>query len=98
MQTPLLRFAAAALLLSLAPIGLAAAPAGLPDNAAGAVTGTVTVVQAVPGRTVEMRVDGRELHRVAHVGEVIGPVRLPAGRHVFAFVAREAAPYGQPLG
>ena len=90
MQTSLPRFAAAALLLSVAQIGLAGAPPGLPDNAAGSVSGnvsgTVTLVQAVPGRTVEMRVDGRELHRVAHVGDVIGPVRLPAGRHVFAFV------------
>ena len=86
MQTTLPRFAAAALLLSVAPIGFAAAPAGLPVNAAGSVSGTVTLVQAVPGRTVEMRVDGRDLHRVAHVGDVIGPLRLPAGRHVFAFV------------
>ena len=90
MQKPLLRFAAAALLLSVAQIGLAGAPAGLPDNAAGSVSGnvfgTVTLVQAVPGRRVEMRVDGRKLHRVAHVGDVIGPVRLPAGRHVVAFV------------
>ena len=90
MQSFLPRFAAAALLLSVAQIGLAGAPPGLPDNAAGSVSGsvsgTVTLVQAVPGRAVEMRVDGRELHRVAHVGEVIGPVRLPAGRHEFAFV------------
>src|SRR6476620_860958 len=90
MQTPLLRFAAAALLLSVAQIGLGGGPAGLPDNAAGSVSGnvsgnvscnlsgTVTLVQAVPGQKVEMRVDGRKLHRVAHVGDIIGPVRLPA--------------------
>src|SRR6478735_2831269 len=86
MHTLLTRFAAAALLLSVAQIGLAGAPAGLPDNAAGGVSGSVTLVQAVPGRTVEMRVDGRAVHRVARAGDVIGPVRLPAGRHVFAFV------------
>jgi hypothetical protein len=86
MQTSLPRFAAAALLLSAAQIGLAGAEPGLPDNAAGSVAGTVTLVQAVPGRVVEVRVDGRELHRVAHVGDVIGPVRLPAGRHAVAFV------------
>jgi hypothetical protein len=90
MQTSLLRFAAAALLLSVAQIGLASAPPGLQDRAAGSVSGkvfgTVTLVQAVPGRAVDVRVDGRELHRVARGGDVIGPVRLPAGRHVFAFV------------
>jgi hypothetical protein len=90
MQTSLARFAAAALLLSVAQIGLAGALLGPPDTAVGSVSGnvfgTVTLVQAVPGRAVEMRVDGRELHR-AHAGEVIGPVRLPAGRHVFAFVS-----------
>jgi hypothetical protein len=87
MQTFLPRFAAAALLLSVAQVGSAGAPPDLPDNAAGSVSGTVTLVQAVPGRAVEMRVDGRELHRVAHVGDVI-PVRLPAGRHAVAFVRR----------
>ena len=90
MQTSLLRFAAAALLLSVAQIGLAGAPPGLPGEAAGSVSGnvfgTVTLVQAVPGRAVDVRVDGRDLHRVAHGGDVIGPVRLPAGRHVVAFV------------
>ena len=86
MHTLLTRFAAAALLLSVAQIGLAGAPAGLPDTAAGSVSGSVTLVQAVPGRTVEMRVDGRAVHRAARAGDVIGPVRLPAGRHVVAFV------------
>ena len=94
MQTSLPRFAAAALLLSVAQLGSAGAPPGLSDHAAGSVsgtlsgtvTGTVTLVQAVPGPAVEMRVDGRELRRVTHLGDVIGPVRLPAGRHVFAFV------------
>ena len=86
MQTSLPRFAAAALVLSVAQTGLAGAPPGLPDNAAGSVSGTVTLVQAVPGRAVDLRVDGRELHRVAHGGDVVGPVRLPAGRHTLAFV------------
>lgn len=86
MQTSLPRFAAAALLVSVAQIGLAGAQPGLSDNAARDVSGTVTLVQALPGRAVEVRVDGRELDRVAHGGDVIGPVRLPAGRHAVAFV------------
>jgi hypothetical protein len=89
MHTIFARVAAAALLLSVAQIGLAGAPAGLPDPAAARVSGTVTLVQAVPGRTVEMRVDGRPLHGVAHAGDVVGPVRLATGRHVVAFVGPE---------
>jgi hypothetical protein len=46
----------------------------------------VTLVEAVPGRPVDMRVDGHALHRAAQVGDVVGPVRLQAGRHVFSFV------------
>jgi len=98
MQTLLPRVAAAALLLSVAQIGLAGAPPGLPDYAAARVSGTVTLVQAVPGRTVEMRVDGRALHRVAHVGDVIGPVRLAAGRHVVAFVGPGGVPATATVG
>jgi hypothetical protein len=86
MQTSWPRFAVVALLLSVAQLGSASAPAALRDNAASNASGTVTLVQAVPGRTVEMRVDGRELHRVAHLGDVVGPLRLPAGRHALAFV------------
>jgi hypothetical protein len=86
MQTSLPRFAAVALLLSVAQLGSAGARPGLPDDGAGSVSGTVTLVQAVPGRAVEIRVDGREVHRVAHVGDVIGPLRLPAGRHALVFV------------
>ena len=84
MQTSLPRLAAAALLLSL--VYIADSPSGPPDNAAASAVGTVTLVEAVPGRPVEMRVDGRGLRRVARIGDVIGPIRLTAGRHVVAFV------------
>lgn len=83
MQTSSTRLAAAAVVVVLAQVGLAGASPGLPETAAG----TVTLVQGVPGGAVDVRVDGRLLHRVARTGDVIGPVRLPAGRHVFAFVA-----------
>jgi len=86
MQTPLPRLIAAALVLSLAQVGLAGSHVGLPDRAAASSAGTVTLVQATPGRPVVVQVDGRELHRAARLGDVIGPVRLPAGRHVFTFV------------
>jgi hypothetical protein len=86
MQTSLPRFAATALLLSVAQIGLAGAQPAALSGRSGSVSGTVTLVQAVPGRAVDLRVDGRQLHRVAHGGDVVGPVRLPAGRHTLAFV------------
>lgn len=58
MPTSLLRFAAAALLLPVAQIGLTGAPPGLPGEAAGSASGNafgaVTLVQAVPGRAVDM--------------------------------------------
>ena len=90
MQTAGYRFAAVGLLLAAAQIASAGAPSDSADDAAGTVSGTVsgtvTLVEAVPGRTFEVRVDGRELHRAARIGDVIGPLRLPAGRHALAFI------------
>jgi hypothetical protein len=86
MQAFLLRLAPAALVLSVAQILLAGSPAGLPETASAGVSGTVTLVPAVPGRTVDVRVDGRLVRRAAGVGELVGPVRLPAGRHTVAFI------------
>ena len=50
-----------------------------------AQAGTVTVVQAVPGRTVDVRVDGKQVQGAAGVGELLGPLRLPAGSHEVTF-------------
>ena len=45
----------------------------------------MTVVQAVPGRTVDVRVDGKPVQGAAGVGELLGPLRLPAGSHEVTF-------------
>ena len=50
-----------------------------------AAPGTVTIVQAVPERTVQVRVDGKAVSGATEVGEFLGPLRLPAGSHELAF-------------
>jgi hypothetical protein len=45
----------------------------------------VTVVQAVPGATVTVTVDGRRIAADADVGDVLGPFDLAPGTHAIAF-------------
>jgi len=64
----------------------AATPAaGTPAASTPAAVGTITVVQAVPEHTVEVRVDGRSVGVPVGVGELVGPLRLPAGSHEVTF-------------
>jgi hypothetical protein len=63
-------------LLTGAPAG-ADAPAPQPAN--------VNVVQAVPGATVEVSVDGRRVAAGAAVGDVLGPFELDPGSHEISF-------------
>ncbi|MET1059422.1 MAG: DUF4397 domain-containing protein [Nocardioides sp.] len=60
-------------------------PPGTRAATGAAQAGTVTVVQAVPGRTVVVRVDGKPVQGAAEVGEFLGPLRLPAGSHKVSF-------------
>jgi hypothetical protein len=80
------RLGLVALALAAAQTLLAGAPAGLPETASASLSGSLTLVQAVPGRTVDIRIDGRPVRRAADVGAVVGPVRLSAGRHRITFV------------
>ena len=63
-------------LLALAPVetGSSAAPAA-----------SVTVIQAVPGASVDVTVDGREVAAAAGVGDVLGPFDLAPGSHDVTF-------------
>jgi hypothetical protein len=45
----------------------------------------VTVIQAVPGSAVRVRIDDRSVRRDAKVGSVLGPFSLSPGRHVLTF-------------
>ena len=76
-----------ALSLALAQTLLAGAPAGLPETASASLSGSLTLVQAVPGRTVDIRIDERPIRRAVDAGVVVGPVRLSAGRHRITFVS-----------
>ena len=80
------RIGLVALTLALAQMVLAGAPAGLPETASASVSGSLTMVQAVPGRTVDIRIDDHPVRRAVDEGEVVGPVRLAVGRHRITFV------------
>src|SRR6478735_3909396 len=81
------RLGLVALSLALAQTALAGAPAGIPETASASLSGSVTLVQAVPGRTVAIRIDGHPVRRAADAGDVVGPVQLTPGRHRIAFVS-----------
>lgn len=49
----------------------------------------VTVIQAVPGTTVAVAVDGRQVARNAAVGDVLGPLGLTPGRHDISFTGAD---------
>lgn len=51
----------------------------------GPVNAEVTVVQAVPGASVDVLVDGRLVRRGASVGSVVGPISLSPGTHDLSF-------------
>lgn len=63
-------------LLALAPPSPGAAPPR---------PGLVTVIQAVPGATVDVSVDGRRLAGGAVVGDVLGPFELAPGSREISF-------------
>lgn len=67
--------------LSLAPAAVAVASAGSSPAAAG----QVAVVQAVPGATVDVAIDGRAVSRGVDTGKVLGPYRLSPGEHQLDF-------------
>jgi hypothetical protein len=73
--------AATALLASVSAPG-AAAPA----------TGQITIVQAVPGSSMSVAIDGATKVRDAEVGAVLGPYSLPAGPHEVVFTGATGGP------
>ena len=84
------RIGLVALSLALAQTLLAGAPPACPETASASLSGSLTLVQAVPGRTVDIRIDGHRIRRAVDVGDVVGPVRLSAGRHRITFVGARA--------
>lgn len=70
-----------ALLTTLALVALAPTP---PGTSSAPVT-RVTVIQAVPGEAVDVRIDDRAVATAAAVGDVLGPFELTPGRHDISF-------------
>lgn len=71
-----------ALLTTLALLALSPAPPGATTAGAAA---RVTVIQAVPGTEVVVKVDGRPVASAAGVGDVLGPFELTPGEHEISF-------------
>jgi hypothetical protein len=64
----------------------AAAPTKAAQAKAGA-TGAVQIVQAVPGSSVSVMIDGKQVKKDVGVGAVLGPYSLSAGKHAVRFVS-----------
>jgi hypothetical protein len=56
-----------------------------PPGAAAARSASITIIQAVPGATVDVTVDGRDLVDDARVGDLLGPFELAPGSHEITF-------------
>src|SRR3954454_20618199 len=74
---------------ALALAGALALAAAVPASAATAPTakGTVYVLQGMPGVTADVVVDGATVARGVAAASVVGPLRVPAGRHTVALTS-----------
>lgn len=72
-------------------IALLASLALVPPGAAAPPPASVTVVQAVPGTSIDVRIDGRPVASGASVGEVLGPFELTPGDHDISFAGDAVA-------
>lgn len=73
------------LVASLASLAVLTAQPGTAAPNPAPVPALVTVVQAVPGATVDVSIDGRSVASGAAVGDVLGPFELAPGDHDVAF-------------
>lgn len=69
----------------LAVLGLSAASWQVSSEASAPRPALVTVIQAVPGASVDVTVDGEEVAGDAGVGDVLGPFELAQGSHDIVF-------------
>lgn len=70
-------------ILGVALIFLGLSTASSEAHAAGSAS--VTVVQALPGATVDVRIDGRVVAEASAVGDVLGPFEVGPGDHDVRF-------------
>lgn len=69
----------------LVVLGLSAASSQASSEASAPRPARVTVIQAVPGASVDVSVDGEEVAGGAGVGDVLGPFELSPGSHDVVF-------------
>ncbi|SED33982.1 protein of unknown function [Nocardioides exalbidus] len=81
----MLRLFPTALAASLALLVVAPAAPGSATAGPSASPARVTVIQAVPGATVEISIDGDQVAQGAEVGDVLGPFDLAPGTHDVTF-------------
>jgi hypothetical protein len=79
------RLSPTVLAASLALLVVAPAAPGSAAPGSAASPGRVTVIQAVPGSTVEVAIDGDPVAEDAEVGAVLGPFDLEPGTHDVTF-------------
>ena len=60
---------------------------GQSSHAALKAPGHITVIQAVPGVSVDVAIDGKSVSADAGVGAILGPFDLAAGAHTVTFTA-----------
>lgn len=80
-----LGIAAALTLASLGSAVGAAGGSGPPAAPPAAAVGTVAIVQAVPGETVDVTIDGKAVESGVASGQVLGPYSLSEGSHQVDF-------------
>lgn len=74
------------LVIALVALALAPAGAGLrPTDASASSKGSVVIVQAYPGTSFDVSVDGRKIRDDIDVGTVLAPLELAAGEHAVEF-------------
>ncbi|MCW2758027.1 MAG: hypothetical protein JWO46_1773 [Nocardioidaceae bacterium] len=81
-------------LLALLPLtvgALALVPQASAQVSAGVATGTVVVVQALPGPGVDVSIDGRSVRQKTEVGAVLGPFSMAPGTHELTFTGAGTA-------
>jgi hypothetical protein len=71
--------------LTLVPTAVTVTAAGAPLPETAAAAGHVAIVQAVPGASVDVMIDGETVESGVAAGEVLGPYRLSPGEHQVDF-------------
>jgi hypothetical protein len=70
---------------AITTLGFAGGPVSVQAREVAVANGQVYVIQAVPGVTMDVSIDGKELRRGVAVGAVLGPLSLASGIHRVEF-------------